>query len=50
METIHAALIAGLENGSLRPVIGQQFSLVDAPKAHHAVIETTAYGKIILIP
>jgi NADPH2:quinone reductase len=50
MEKIHAALIAGLENGSLRPVIGQQFALADAPKAHHAVIESTAYGKIVLIP
>lgn len=50
MEKIHAALIAGLENGSLRPVIGQQFSLGDAPKAHHAVIESNAYGKIVLIP
>jgi NADPH2:quinone reductase len=50
MEKIHAALIAGLENGSLQPVIGQQFSLADAPKAHHAVIESTAYGKIVLIP
>lgn len=50
MEKIHAALIAGLENGSLQPVIGQQFSLADAPKAHHAVIESTAYGKIVLLP
>ena len=50
MEKIHAALIAGLENGSLRPVIGQQFALADAPKAHHAVIESTAYGKIVLVP
>ncbi len=50
MDKIHAALIAGLENGSLSPVIGQQFPLADAPKAHHAVIESTAHGKIVLIP
>lgn len=50
MEKIHAALIAGLENGSLQPVIGQQFALADAAKAHHAVIESTAYGKIVLVP
>ena len=50
MKKIHSALIAGLENGSLQPVIGKQFSLSDAPKAHHAVIESTAYGKIVLIP
>ncbi|HKA52124.1 MAG TPA: zinc-binding dehydrogenase [Candidatus Binatia bacterium] len=47
---MHAALVAGLENGSLRPVIGQEFPLAEAPKAHHAVIEASAYGKIVLIP
>ncbi len=47
---IHAALVAGLENGTLRPVIGQEIPLADAPKAHHAVIEASAYGKIVLIP
>jgi NADPH2:quinone reductase len=50
MARIHAALIAGLESGTLRPVIGQEFPLADAPKAHHAVIEANAYGKIVLIP
>jgi NADPH2:quinone reductase len=47
---MHAALVAGLANGSLRPVIGQEFALAEAPKAHHAVMETRAYGKIVLIP
>jgi NADPH2:quinone reductase len=47
---IHAALVAGLENGSLRPIVGQEFPLASAPQAHHAVIETNAYGKIVLIP
>jgi NADPH2:quinone reductase len=46
---MHAAIVAGLANGSLRPVIGQEFALADAPKAHHAVMETRAYGKIVLI-
>lgn len=48
--SLHAALVAGLANGSLRPVIGQEFPLADAPKAHHAVIESRAYGKIVLLP
>jgi NADPH2:quinone reductase len=47
---LHAALVAGLANGTLRPVIGQEFALADAAKAHHAVIESRAYGKIVLIP
>jgi NADPH2:quinone reductase len=50
MEKIHAALIAGLESGALRPVIGKEIPLAEAPRAHHEVIESTAYGKIVLIP
>jgi len=48
--SIHAALVAGLENGTLRPVVGQQIPLADAPRAHQAVMEAGAYGKIVLIP
>jgi NADPH2:quinone reductase len=47
---IHAALAAGLENGTLRPVIGQELPLKDAPRAHKKVLEPGAYGKIILVP
>ena len=31
---IHAALGVGLEDGSLRPVVGKEFGLVEAAKAH----------------
>lgn len=48
--SMHAALYAGLANGTLRPVIGQEFPLAEAAKAHHAVIESRAYGKIVLLP
>lgn len=48
--SMHAAFFAGLANGTLRPVIGQEFALADAPKAHHAVIESRAYGKMVLLP
>lgn len=48
--SIHAALEAGLENGTLHPIIGLQLPLSDAPRAHHEVIESSAYGKIVLIP
>jgi NADPH2:quinone reductase len=47
---IHAALTAGLENGALRPIIGQELPLKDAPRAHQKVMEPGAYGKIILVP
>jgi NADPH2:quinone reductase len=50
MASIHAALVAGLENGTLRPVIGKEFSLANAAEAHRAVMESGALGKIVLVP
>jgi NADPH2:quinone reductase len=47
---MHAALVAGLATGVLRPVIRQEFPLAEAAKAHHVVMEQRAYGKIVLIP
>jgi NADPH2:quinone reductase len=47
---IHAALVAGLENGTLRPPVGREMSLADAAAAHRAVMEPGAYGKIVLLP
>ena len=46
----HAALGAGLENGTLRPVIGKEFPLAEAAEAHRAVMEPGAFGKIVLVP
>ena len=48
MASIHAALVAGLENGTLRPVIGKEFPLAEAAQAHRAVIEPGTIGKIVL--
>jgi NADPH2:quinone reductase len=50
LTSIHAALVAGLENGTLRPVVGKEFPLKDAARAHQAVMEPGAYGKIVLLP
>ena len=47
---IHAALVAGLESGTLNPVVSQEMPLGDASRAHRAVLEPGAHGKIILIP
>jgi NADPH2:quinone reductase len=46
----HAAIGAGLRTGTLRPVVGRELPLVEAPRAHHEIIESTAYGKIVLVP
>jgi NADPH2:quinone reductase len=50
LREIHAAIIAGLENGSLRPVVGKELPLAEAPRAHQLVMEQGANGKIVLIP
>ena len=48
--SIHAAIVAGLGNGALRPVVGQEYPLAEAARAHVAVLEAGAYGKIVLKP
>ena len=47
---VHAALVAGLENGTLRPVIGRELPLSAAPESHVAVMSPGARGKIVLLP
>ena len=47
---IHAALIAGLENGTLSPLIGRELPLAEAARAHEAVMEPGALGKTVLLP
>ena len=47
---LHAALVAGLENGTLQPVVGEEIPLADAAEAHRRIAEQHAYGKIVLIP
>lgn len=49
-EAIHADLGAGLESGQLKPVVGQKFALADAAQAHHAILQSGAHGKIVLLP
>jgi NADPH:quinone reductase len=47
---IHAALVEGLGNGTLRPVIGQELPLGQAARAHEAVMEAGHHGKVVLVP
>lgn len=46
---IHPGLIAGLEDGTLRPVVGKELPLAEAPRAHKEILEPGAHGKIALI-
>lgn len=46
----HDAIVAGLQNGALNPVVGTEMPLGDAALAHQRVMATGARGKIVLIP
>jgi len=48
LEEIHAALHAGMDNGTLRPVVGRRFPLAQAAEAHRAIMAPGAMGKIVL--
>src|SRR5262249_50980037 len=47
---IHAALVVGLRNGTLRPVSAQELPLAKAARSHEAVMEPGHQGKIVLVP
>ncbi len=47
---IHAAIFAGLQNGTLRPVVGRQHPLGEVIRAQKEVMEPGAFGKIVLVP
>ncbi|HRH44138.1 MAG TPA: NADPH:quinone reductase [Pyrinomonadaceae bacterium] len=45
---IHEAIYQGLTEGFLNPIVGKTFLLTQAAEAHHEVIESKAFGKIVL--
>jgi NADPH2:quinone reductase len=47
---VHAGLYAGLENGTVRPIVGKELPLGEAVRAHKEILETGAHGKVILVP
>ena len=50
LDSIHAALYAGLENKTLRPIVGKELPLHAAAQAHVEVIQSSgAHGKIVLM-
>jgi NADPH:quinone reductase len=46
---IHAGLFAGLENGTLRPVVSKELPLAEAARAHEEILKPGSAGKIVLI-
>jgi NADPH:quinone reductase len=49
LTAIHAAIGAGLACGALQPIVGREMPLSEAPRAHEAVLEPGALGKIVLV-
>jgi NADPH2:quinone reductase len=47
---VAAGIAAGLENGTVRPVVGKELPLGEAVRAHKEIMEPGAHGKIVLIP
>ncbi|MBX7174344.1 MAG: NADPH:quinone reductase [Pyrinomonadaceae bacterium] len=47
-QEIHREIYKGLSEGYLNPIVGKSFLLENAPQAHHEVIESKAFGKIVL--
>jgi NADPH2:quinone reductase len=47
---IHKDLVKGLKAKKLKPVIGKELPLAEADKAHELVMQSGAFGKIVLIP
>ena len=47
---IFATIGAGLENGTLRPIVGKELPLKDVAKAHVDILAPGAHGKIVLVP
>ena len=50
LSAIFGAVNAGLENGTLRPIVGTELPLGSAAEAHRKVLEPGALGKIVLVP
>jgi NADPH2:quinone reductase len=46
---IHAGIFAGLEDGTLRPVVGKELPLAEAARTHKEILEPGSAGKIVLV-
>ena len=46
---LHDRLARGFADKSLRPVVGKEFPLAEAAKAHEAVMAPGSFGKIVLL-
>jgi NADPH2:quinone reductase len=47
---MHAAIVAGLRSGVLKPLLDRELPLSEAAKAHEDVVARGSAGKIVLVP
>ena len=50
MKAARAAVDAGLQSGVLKPVVGRELPLAEAPRAHRLIMERPALGRLVLVP
>lgn len=50
LDEVWRAIGIGLRDGSLRPVVGRELPLAEAPRAHRLLLERPALGKLVLVP
>jgi NADPH2:quinone reductase len=50
VETARAAVDTGLRDGTLRPVVGRELPLAEAPRAHRLLMGRPALGRLVLVP
>ena len=50
LEAARAAVDAGLRSGVLKPVVGRELPLAEAPRAHRLLMERPALGRLVLVP
>ena len=48
--SISSGILAGLDNGTLRPIVAAELPLGRASHAHREILESNARGKIVLVP
>ena len=50
LDVIHGSLAEGLASGAINPIVAREMPLADAVRAHEAVMQPGALGKIVLRP
>ena len=50
VEAARAAVDVGLASGVLKPVVGRELPLAEAPRAHRLLMERPALGRLVLVP